>query len=539
MNLRSALVLFVAGSALPACSEKATPAEKHPAKPTGTMVEATFEGTQYKFISARISPDNGVHPSGAVYGGDALVLSTAPPGGCDAAHTESDVELLVHIGHGPGGKRFAPGPLGVTFMIDGTPHFLAVGVKGVLNINAGEWKVGNKVTGTVRLADAQGHDDKKLTYTGSGSFEAEVCALNGPELEAQATPASADQGPATGTLGDVTLTFKSGLAFLEPNATREAEQIGEIRLFDAAVDCTNWRGANIRIEGSTGAVGKDVFIGSPQLRQIYFTSGDKETALLGPAWVKFDALELKEGTEIKGSVHGEARNANLKQNPKVAGRLSGTFTAKVCKEPCVVQLDILAAGAVEYDDGGSVRGETASSRGRADFSALKPLVGRCAASLWADDEIDYDALNLAMRTLVTLGIRDVRIESGWRNASPRRRPPPRPRSVPTIISTWRAGKVEVTGNFDPKQALENMPQIIATTTKVLIAGIVVGKPEDKGLALAVAKALAPNPKDPTIILQADARVEFVTIRHLIQGAKAAGYTNVLFAMKNTGGQRLD
>jgi hypothetical protein len=339
MKFRPAFSIVLAVSALPACGKKDKPADDRSAKPgsaavaaapvtpppaaTGKPFEATLEGTQYKFLSAKI--DNGIQT-------ERLVLTTAA-GGCATPYTTGDITLTVDLQPGPGGKHFAPGPLGVYLDVTSEKvKFAKSSLSGVINIEPGDWKVGSKVKGTLRFADADGFDDKKVKYTGSGSFEAEICALAGDDRY-QAAPETVDNAPVTGNLAGSKFTFNSGVATLGKSKLDE-DQITEIELFDTAVDCTSYKaskGQHVIIMGSGGASGKDVFIGTPQQRSFSFRTPDgAQNFILGPNWVKFDAIELKEGGAVKGSLYSETGTGKAKEDPKRASKLSGTFTVKVC-----------------------------------------------------------------------------------------------------------------------------------------------------------------------------------------------------------------
>lgn len=285
-----------------------------------------LEGKPYKLTAGKIDRINQK---------EHLVVSTGPLT-CEGSPAPNDVFFEIYVSAGPDGKHYAPGPVGVAAMLvrgagsDG-PGFVMGGAElhGVLTLEPGDWAPGNKVKGSLRIDDIS--EDKKATYTGSSPFEATVCELAADPEADLATPAEADKGPASGTLGGAAFTAKSAIAILSHDARRDVDQIDEIHLFDSEVDCTTYQrvdGTVVRITGTAGASGKDVFVGAPQPRDLWWGANFH---LQGPAWVKFDAIELKEGAEVKGSVYGEATAARAKKYPKSAGKLSGTFTAKVCK----------------------------------------------------------------------------------------------------------------------------------------------------------------------------------------------------------------
>jgi biopolymer transport protein ExbD len=175
-------------------------------------------------------------------------------------------------------------------------------------------------------------------------------------------------------------------------------------------------------------------------------------------------------------------------------------------EPCVVKVSV---GDKISFEGGGVKGESPTDA--VDLSAVKPLAGKCTAEVTAPDTQSYQKVVTVMDKLVAAGITDVSIESG----APDAKPTPAPKTI------------------DPKDAVKTAPVIIITKTDVKIANKAVGKVKDTDkLADAIAKALPPNPKEATVILQADESLTFATIRAAIAGSKKAGYDNVLFAVKN-------
>jgi hypothetical protein len=294
------------------------------AAPAGAGV--TFEGKTMTFKGGKIDHVNQK---------ERLVLSTGPLS-CESDPGPNDTVLEIYMSPGPGGKYYAPGPVGVKALLSmgagSTDKMYVLGggeLYGVLTLEPGEWKKDNKVKGTIRIDDAS--EDKKATYTGSSPFEATVCELAAdPEGD---TPLAEDAGkdPAKGKLGELDFAFKSGIAVLHHDAKRDVDEIEEIQLYKADVDCASYASNKerpVRIVGNAGASGKDVVVGAPQPRDIWWESSNH---LQGPAWVKFDAIDIKEGGEIKGSVYGEATPARAKKYPKNGGKLAGTFTAKVCK----------------------------------------------------------------------------------------------------------------------------------------------------------------------------------------------------------------
>lgn len=331
MNPRPLVIVLCAVSLLAGCSKKAnTDAEPAAPAPPPPPFEATFEGKTYKFLSAKIKSHE--------YRNESLTLSTAA-GGCEVESKDGDIELKFEIGSGPGGKHYSTGPLGVSLSLDSeVEKFAARSLDGVINLAPGEWKVGNKIKGTLRVDDVKtGSDKSKKLYTGWGSFEAIVCELTDDVNRYQATPAEADKGTVSGAFGGSDpFVFKTGLAMLTHDSDRDIDRISEINFFDSDVSCDTWsaqknKGLRVELFGPTGASGKDVILGSPQQRTVFFFANGEQSTVYGPSWVKFDSVELKKDGVVKGSFHAESGTAAAAGNPKKTGRLSGTFTATVCK----------------------------------------------------------------------------------------------------------------------------------------------------------------------------------------------------------------
>jgi biopolymer transport protein ExbD len=198
--------------------------------------------------------------------------------------------------------------------------------------------------------------------------------------------------------------------------------------------------------------------------------------------------------------------------------------------PCVIAVKM--TDQVTFD-GGGVKGE--SSIAKLDLSPLKQLAGKCTAEITADDAVGYQDIIRVMDTLVGSGITEVGLGGP---KSPKIDRPSKPLPGPTITGEWgttKDGKLQLTGHFseaDKNAALKAAPVIVITKTEVKVSGKAIGKPDDAALAAAISSALPATPKDSMVILQADASLSFAPVRAAIDGAKQAGYDNVLFAVTN-------
>lgn len=329
---------FLAAALVPAAcgksSDKAAPAKSTPVDagpppdaPPPSPMAATIEGKPYTFPGVTIS---------AATQRDVIKLSTRA-GGCGTEEVDGDVVLDVRVAAGPGGKHFAPGPHAVGVSIKNEKEDYASDgreLTGVLWLDATEWKAGAKVKGVLKFDDlAKAADESYKQYSGYGAFEAEVCDVSTADWRYQPTPEQADAGPAKGEGGGIKFAFKSGVAVMRHDDARKLDRIEELHLFDADVTCDTFaaaKGPHVRLKSPGGASGPRPLIGTPQDVEVtYKEDGKADFDVYGPAWIKFDTLELKEGTEAKGTVHAESSTAA--SNPMPPSRLSGGFTVKVCK----------------------------------------------------------------------------------------------------------------------------------------------------------------------------------------------------------------
>jgi len=174
---------------------------------------------------------------------------------------------------------------------------------------------------------------------------------------------------------------------------------------------------------------------------------------------------------------------------------------KTAPNLCAAKVAI-EADKIAFDSGTGIRGTTTPDA--LDFSPLK-AAGPCAATIIASDATGYQLVVSAMDGLTRIGITAIALDDG----TPARKPTP---------ARAASGGTSAT-----------MPMLSLSRDAVFLAGVLIGKVDDPGLAAVVQKALPAHPKDPTVIIQADRSLAYGAIKHAIVGATAAGYANVLFA----------
>ena len=101
--------------------------------------------------------------------------------------------------------------------------------------------------------------------------------------------------------------------------------------------CDDWsakkdKATFVKVYGREGASGTQRLVGTPEPRLVYFApDGKGQQQIWGGAWIKFDQLDLTGGGTIKASIYAEGAPYDAKDHPERAGKLSGNFTATICK----------------------------------------------------------------------------------------------------------------------------------------------------------------------------------------------------------------
>ena len=173
-----------------------------------------------------------------------------------------------------------------------------------------------------------------------------------------------------------------------------------------------------------------------------------------------------------------------------------------------------------------------AKNGEPDLSATKGAKPECSANITADAEVPYQKIITTMDTVIKNGIANIEIGDGERKPAPK----PSTGLAPEvkIEGGWKNGKLEgkIVDNPDRKSQLQKAPVIILTKTEAKLGDKAISKLPSATLTDDVAKAMAPNPTDPYVIILADADTPYSTLSAAIAGAEKSGYSEVLFAVKN-------
>jgi biopolymer transport protein ExbD len=182
---------------------------------------------------------------------------------------------------------------------------------------------------------------------------------------------------------------------------------------------------------------------------------------------------------------------------------------------CVITVAIRTTS-ITYE-GGGIAGNVDRKPGEApNLDVLKQFAGKCSAFVTAEPTLQYQDVITVMDTLVKDGIVDVSL------GKPGDTPPTDPVKHPDLGS----GAIKSVGR------LETSPVLIVTKTQVMFQGKAIAKLDDAALEQDVGVALPASPKDPALILQADAQTSAALINRIITIAKDRGYTELLFAVKS-------
>ena len=294
---------------------------------------AKLEGTKFKMKSAWVT-------MASQYGW--MYLSTGKETCGDSKANEVD-RLEIDIHSGPGDSYYSgTGPVGVSVKVNqfkDKNQYKAWAIENAtMTIDKGfKWKKDAHLKGTLDFDYVYVSEGKTYTYKGSGSFDAQVCDDHS-DLWWSGSPDSVD-GPLKGKFDDTKFTAKSAIATVSHNQENDYDYIDGIKFYpDEDVDCGDQskeeKGkAYLSLSGPiAGANSKQKFT-SPQPASLYYyapkgTDEHDSNSVWGDAWVKFDKLGFKVGSEITGSLYAES---NKSDSTSKKGKFGGNFTAKVCK----------------------------------------------------------------------------------------------------------------------------------------------------------------------------------------------------------------
>lgn len=199
-------------------------------------------------------------------------------------------------------------------------------------------------------------------------------------------------------------------------------------------------------------------------------------------------------------------------------------TAAAPAADCVVKVEI-TADKVTWN-GGGITGEAARAGGTPDLVALAPLSGKCGAHLTAAGDTSYQHVIEVMDSLAKHGVTAIGLGE---DPAP---PPPMPTGGKPGVKLEVTPDGTIVGRYDTPPDLSKVVVIAMTTKEVSVNGKPVAEMADGDFSALLGAALPPQPADPTIVVQADKGLKYDAIRMAVETAGKAGYTNVLFAVKN-------
>jgi biopolymer transport protein ExbD len=223
--------------------------------------------------------------------------------------------------------------------------------------------------------------------------------------------------------------------------------------------------------------------------------------------------------ENKGSPPPAPAPTEKQEEPKPEAKPAPAPTDDGCMVKVTVTKDKVSW------DGGGITGETA--RATADLSPLAPLAGTCSVHMDPTDDVTYADVVAVMDELGKHGLRDIGL---GRDPVKPTMPPPGPRDPGLEMKIGPDGTIY--GESKAPADLSKVVIVAITTKEVQVNGKAVAELADGDFSALLGAALPPDPQDPTIVIQADRSLEYRVISTAIETVDKAGYTNVLFAVKN-------
>jgi biopolymer transport protein ExbD len=169
-------------------------------------------------------------------------------------------------------------------------------------------------------------------------------------------------------------------------------------------------------------------------------------------------------------------------------------------------------GSITYDGGGIAGNVDRKTNEAPNLDMLKPLAATCSAYVTADPGLAYQDVITVIDTLRLDGFTAIALGKAG--------------DPPTTDHTHSA-----TPPSDVTSAvLHDALAVSVSKTQVLVRGKVIANLDDPALDAKLAAALPASPKDPTLIVAADAHTPVRTLDHVLAVAKLQGYTNPQFAV---------
>lgn len=234
----------------------------------------------------------------------------------DPRNDEPDM-VQFNVLSGPGGKYFVGQPQFARVFAHSESRDDLPAYASSVTVEPFEAKADAHIKGTIAVEWKKG--DKLVKV--SGPFDATIC--NNPDTSRKVLPESVDK-PLAGTIGKKNVSAKTTIAELKRDEANGVDHVEKLYFFPKAMTCKDYfakRGEAFLIARDFGAAN------SKQNAANTFQPVDFDSP--GSGWVKFDALDLKDGGTITGSIAANYSDPGSDEKKHVD--VAGTFSAMVCK----------------------------------------------------------------------------------------------------------------------------------------------------------------------------------------------------------------
>lgn len=288
-----------------------------------------------------------------------LVLSTDEKLDCQNAKYGSDY-VQIELGAGPDGTFFAGKEIAKSYFVyaealrpvlDGNSLYVTAPFT---RIKLGAFKTGDASFDLgLSVSLNKQHKDKSVPVRGGGHVKVQICKDRNKEafdgIVANAKAPAAKAGPVGGKVGKAAFQSKGALAIVAYDKANDVELVESINFYGSAATCEEalkdvfsgggvqgigWQALYLPLTAKNRLLGTATPLSlsgsdfKSEAGKFRSTSLNFDGASTG--WIRIDEASLDENGTVKGALVADS-GPRPPKDADSAGRLDGTFTAKVCK----------------------------------------------------------------------------------------------------------------------------------------------------------------------------------------------------------------